>query len=70
MTDTHTLVCSGSGLTEGLALVFDATTSRFLLADRSSDNRFAVDVGIWNGGLNTSPSKKIKIKAKKRNAAK
>ena len=59
--------CHGSGITEGLHLVW--FNGKFMLEDRSNDKRFAEDVKTWAEGVSlNTPS--IKKKKKITNATK
>jgi len=45
-----TKISAGAGITAGLELWRLTPTGPFVLADRSSDGRFATDVATWNAG--------------------
>lgn len=56
----ETLVSKGTGMITGLELRF--SNGKFILADTTTDGRFATDVQQWNSavGLNTATIKKRK----------
>jgi hypothetical protein len=68
--EKNIMVSRGSGMTEGLELWYSLSVEKYILVDKSKEQRFAADIELWNSAVGLNKSNTKKSRDKEQNAAK